>query len=148
MNSLRYEHRQWSWIPLAVTLFATAGVALGSISGPPLPRVMWLVPVTVAAVSALMATLRVSIDQEQLRWHFGPGFWRKALPLADITAVEITRTSFWNGWGIRHTRRGWLYNVAGFDAVRVCTRDGRAVLLGTDEPRKLAGAVRRAAGLP
>ena len=147
MTAPIYAHRQWSWLPLPATLLAFVGVAVGALNDPPVPQWVWLIPLAVPAILGLMASLHIRVDSHFLRWHFGPGVWRKSIALADITGIEITRTSFWNGWGIRHTRRGWLYNVAGFDAVRVSTRSGRAVLLGTDEPRKLAGAIKRAAGL-
>jgi hypothetical protein len=66
------------------------------------------------------------------------------VPLADLAAVEVTRTRFWDGWGVHRTRRGWLYNVSGFDAVLVRRKDGKAFLVGTDEPRKLKAALERA----
>ncbi|HSQ10943.1 MAG TPA: hypothetical protein VLN25_10080 [Burkholderiaceae bacterium] len=61
-----------------------------------------------------------------------------------IADVDLTRTTFWEGWGVHRTRRGWLYNVAGQDAVLVRRSDGTAVLLGSDEPRKLKDALQAA----
>ena len=48
------------------------------------------------------------------------------------------------GWGLRRTRRGWLYNVSGFDAVLLRLTNGRSVMVGTDEPRRLKTAIERA----
>jgi hypothetical protein len=78
-----------------------------------------------------------------LRLQFGLGVPRKSVPVADIATVEVTRTRFWDGWGVHRTRRGWLYNVAGFDAVLVRLKDGKSFLVGTDEPRKLKTALDR-----
>jgi hypothetical protein len=66
------------------------------------------------------------------------------VPLADITRVAPTRTTFLEGWGIHRTRRGWLYNLAGRDAVHIVRADGREFMLGTDEPRRLVAALERA----
>jgi len=44
---------------------------------------------------------------------------------------------------VHRTRRGWLYNVAGFDAVLVRLKDGKSFLVGTDEPRRLKAALDR-----
>ena len=47
---------------------------------------------------------------------------------------------------MHRTRRGWLYNVAGYDAVLIRRSDGTSLLLGSDEPRRLKSAIERAAG--
>ena len=46
-----------------------------------------------------------------------------------------------DGVGIHAGPRGWVYNVALGPAVRVVPRDGRAFLLGTDDPAGLVGAL-------
>jgi hypothetical protein len=91
-------------------------------------------------------SLTVSIQDGQLRIRFGLGWPRKTVPLSDISDVEITRTSFFEGWGVHRTRRGWLYNVSGYDAVLLKLASGRSMLVGSDEPRRLKAALQRAAG--
>lgn len=110
----------------------------------PTPRGALIAGAGVAAVLALMwSRLTIRIDDDRLRWSYGPGWPRFSLRLADIAAVEVTRTTFWQGWGIHRTRRGWLYNIAGWDAVLIWRTDGKQVLLGSDEPRRLKAAVER-----
>jgi hypothetical protein len=36
---------------------------------------------------------------------------------------------------------GWLYNVAGLDAVEIETTEGDVIRIGTDEPDRLANAL-------
>lgn len=103
---------------------------------------------TVVAASAIMllsgfafSSLTISIRDGQLSWWFGPGIVKKTIPLSTIVSAEPTRTSVLNGWGIHLTTRGWLYNVAGRDAVLITQEDGKQVLLGTDEPDALARAI-------
>ena len=63
-------------------------------------------------------------------------------PLFDgIEAIEVTRTRFWEGWGIHYTSRGWLYNVSGYGAVLIHLKSGKRFMLGTDEPASLAAAL-------
>ena len=31
----------------------------------------------------------------------------------------------------------WIYNVSGFDAIEIQTKDGKRHRIGTDEPKKL-----------
>jgi hypothetical protein len=45
------------------------------------------------------------------------------------------------GWGIRITTRGMLYNVSGRDAVEIRLDDGRRFRLGTDDPNGLVAAL-------
>ena len=98
------------------------------------------------ALGVVWGSMTVRVDGERLSWHFGPGWPRFVLPLQEIRSVAITRTTFWQGWGIHRTRSGWLYNIAGYDALRIDRIDGKSLLLGTDEPRKLKAAIERAIG--
>lgn len=100
-----------------------------------------------AVLAVLFGSLTVEVDREALRIRFGPGPIRRSWPLSRVRGAEPLRCSWWWGWGIHLTPRGWLYNVAGLDAVEVRLEGGRSVLVGTDEPRELARAIRRAAGI-
>ena len=94
----------------------------------------------------LWSSLTIRVDGEALRARFGLGWPRTTTRLADIDSVAVTRTSLWNGWGVHLTRRGWLFNASGCDAVLVTRKDGRSLLLGTDEPRRLKAVLDRAIG--
>jgi hypothetical protein len=81
---------------------------------------------------------------ETLRWSFGVGIIRKKVQVAEIASCEPIRIRWWYGWGIHLTPYGWLYNVAGWDAVVITLRNGRKFALGTDDPHGLAAAIRAA----
>jgi hypothetical protein len=134
----RYEHRQSGTlmrvsIALAVLLIA----ALAELDPAIEPALLIAVPV-LAVILIVFDGLTIRVTADTLSWRFGHiGFPRGSVPLAEIAAVTVTRTTFWEGWGIRRTRRGWLFSVSGFDAVLVRRRNGSTFLLGTDEPRRL-----------
>lgn len=88
-------------------------------------------------------SLTIEISDTELKWYFGSGFPRKKVLLSEIASVETIQTTFKDGWGIHYTRRGWLYNVSGRDAVAITLKDGKRFCLGTDEPEKLAEALKR-----
>jgi hypothetical protein len=148
---MKYEHTQPGW-PLRFSLgIAAAGLlAAAAITPNELLPVARAILIGAALLSALLGwmwgALTIRVGDGVLRWQFGLGWPRKSVPLADIASVEMTRTTFWNGWGVHRTRRGWLYNIAGKDAVLIRKLDGKTFLLGTDEPRKLKAALERAAG--
>ena len=149
---MSYEHTQSGWpVRVAFGLTALGFLVMASVQplDGPAPRGMLLVGALVAALfGVLWSRLTVRIDGDRLRWAFGLGWPRFSLPLADIATVEVTRTTFWQGWGIRRIRHGWLYNIAGWDAVLIKRKDGKQVLLGTDEPRRLQAAIQRAVPRP
>ena len=148
---MKYEHTQPGW-PLRLSLGITAAGFLAAAAITPhelLPAPLAIL-VGAALLSAVLGwmwgALTIRVNDGLLRWQFGLGWPRKSVPLDAIASVETTRTTFWEGWGVHRTRRGWLYNVAGKDAVLIRKHDGKTLLLGTDEPRKLKAAPERAMG--
>jgi hypothetical protein len=91
----------------------------------------------------LFSSLAIEVTDAELRWTFGPGLIQKSVKLSEIDRVEITQTNWIEGWGIHLTSRGWLYNVAGFQAVAIQLKNHQQFLLGTDEPEQLVSVLRK-----
>jgi hypothetical protein len=150
MSRPLYQHTQTGW-PIRIA-FLTLTFGLLLLAALPDFEQMRTAPRVLAAgvgIAALFGwvwgSMTVRIQGGELCIRFGPGWPRKTVPLADISAVEVTRTSFIDGWGVHRTRRGWLYNVSGYDAVLLKLASGRNLLVGSDEPRRLKAALQRAA---
>jgi hypothetical protein len=147
---MAYSHTQSGW-PMRIAFFAAAlGLLVAAAFEPLTDAVTRAVLLGGAALAVLLglawSRLTVRLDRDRLVWYFGPGWPRFKLPLHEIATAEVTRTKFWQGWGVHRTRHGWLYNIAGYDAVRITRRDGKQLMIGSDEPRKLKAALERAAG--
>lgn len=140
-----YEHRQTA-VFMRVSFALAAAVLLALYAAQPTEqRVLLIVAPLLLLVFLAFDGLTIRIVGGELRWAFGVfGFPRGRLALAHVAAATATRTTFWEGWGIRYTRRGWLFNVSGFDAVLIRKTDGKTFLLGIDEPRKLVAAIESA----
>jgi len=140
-----YEHRQTAgFMRASFALGAAFLLAVYATAQDGGRGVLFALPLF-ALLFVVFDGLTIRIAGGELRWAFGHLGWpRWRLRIADIAAAEPTRTTFWEGWGIRYTRRGWLYNVSGFDAVLLRRTDGKTFLLGTDEPRKLVAAIESA----
>jgi hypothetical protein len=146
MTEQNYRHTQVGYMTLTVLLVvAFAVVALSSRNARP---VTLGVASLIAICAVLFSSLTVEITDGELRFHFGPGFWRKRFALIDVAAANQTRSSWWEGWGIRITPRGFLYNVSGTNAVEVELRSGKRFRIGTDKPEALVQALRTAIGVP
>lgn len=146
----RYYHTQpnfaggnkITYLLVALTLIGFAAIVFA-----PLPlymRPLILVLAILALVNAAFSSLTVAISQEKLEFWFGVGIWHKRHHLYDIAACAVVKNSWWNGWGIRWTPHGWLYNVAGSDAVEILFTNGKKIRIGTDEPQRLADAINHA----
>jgi hypothetical protein len=145
----QYEHTQAGWplrlsVALGALLFMAMTVLEELRQSPTTLALLLCGAGLVATVGWLFSSLTVRVHDDALSLHFGLGVLRRTWPLAEVESVEVTPTRFWDGWGVHRTRRGWLYNVSGFDAVLVRLASGKSVLVGTDEPRKLKAAIERA----
>lgn len=145
MSDVIYQHTQRSSIifPMMLVLTALFTVIAYQITGPTELRLIFFgIAALIAVISVVMSRLTVTVDQTHLSWVFAFSFWRKSVPLKDIATVEVIKTNWLDGWGIRLTHRGWLYNVEGFDAVKVELVSGKRVLVGTDQPDALVAALK------
>ena len=138
-----YRHTQPAkWTIGFIVAFAVFVIGLAAILTDPVARTICMAAFLPAAlVSWLFSSLTVEVTPTELKWSFGPGFWKKRIVRTDIADAAATRSKWWYGWGIRITPQGWLYNVHGLDAVAVTNHNGKTVLIGTDEPDALLDAL-------
>lgn len=137
-----YQHTQRGiWIMSALLVAAALDGAIAWRSGQWSPVVVLIVLIAAAVV---FSSLTVEVSENELRWHFGPGFWTYRLPLDQIQSVAMVRNQWWNGFGIRIGRGRRLYNVSGLDAVELRLKSGEIRRIGTDDPQGLAEALKSA----
>lgn len=139
----RYKHTQIGYVTGGAGALATLAVyyALGVENAGELGWIGTAAAGGCALVTVLFSSLTVVVDEEELRFYFGPGFWTRRFPLTNIRGVEVVRNSPLVGWGIRYTGTGWLYNVSGLDAVELDVEGEGSVRIGTDEPERLEAAL-------
>ncbi len=89
----------------------------------------------------LFHSLSVVVFPDRVVVFFGPGLIRTTVLADDILSARETRTRRVDGWGIRRTRTGWLFNASGLQAVELERRSGRTLTIGTDEPARLHTAI-------
>jgi hypothetical protein len=144
-----YEHRQAGWTMLALAcipglcVFVNLMMSAPAARTLPVPLIIGLVIVT-AFLLLSFTSLSIVVTRDYVVARFGIGIVRKTVALADIVNVEVTRTRWYEGWGIHWSPRGMIYNVAGFDAVAIHLAGGKSVVIGTDDAPRLVAAIRRA----
>jgi hypothetical protein len=143
----------WVWFAMgiALTLSLTPVVWQGlPWSGEWTPFVLypWLIgssAIIAATVLMYAATLRVMVDESSLWVSFLP-LWRRHIALAQIVHAEV-RTYRplldTGGWGVHYspTGAGWVFNVSGNRGVQVELTNGQKLLIGSNHPEELAGAI-------
>lgn len=134
----RESQPMWLMYPIlaGTMLFALKIHESAHASAPVLP---WTV---CALIALLLGRLVTEVRGDSLRWHYGWLGWpRWRVDLDDIVAIEPARSSWIEGWGIRSTGEGMLYNSSGTHAVRLTLRDGRRLRLGSQHAQHLVQAL-------
>jgi hypothetical protein len=106
---------------------------------------MLLLPVPLLIVIANFCALTVTVTDDALEVSFGIGLIRRRFPLRTIRSFRRVQTPWYAGWGIHFLPSGWVYNIAGSDAVELKRVHATRVRVGTDEPDKLVEVLARVA---
>ncbi len=142
-RGVRYRHTQTgSTAILAVGLLAVGiAVIAVAVAGGPVVLPVAIVAVFVVAMLAVFGRLTVTVEPGEVRAAFGWGWPSRTIALSDVVATRSVRNRWYHGWGIRLVEHGWMYNVAGFDAVELDLASGRRFRIGTDQPSELLNAI-------
>lgn len=125
-----YREHQAGWLLILALAGASLLVLAVGPAAPAWPR--WLAIGSMLLGALALGRLTVEVGGGELRWRYGwLGLPRWRVPLAAIERIEPCRTHDVAGWGIHRTKEGWLYNIAGHDALRVVCRDGRRFRVGS-----------------
>jgi hypothetical protein len=125
----------------AISVLVAAAAAYGNAGS---ARWIGVIVVLVMLITTwLFSSLTVIVNNNEVRWYFGPGVWSYRTELADIQSARTVRNSWFNGWGIRMAPGFRLYNVSGLDAVEMKLKNGEIRRVGTNDPAGLAAALQR-----
>lgn len=75
-------------------------------------------------ISLMFFRLKIVVDDECIHVIYGIGLIHIRIRPEKIKKVEIIKTSWYNGLGIRFTNKGMLYNIQGSSAVRIYYFEG------------------------
>lgn len=85
--------------------------------------------------------MTTEIGQDKISIRFGIGLIRRSIDVASVQQVDIVKSPWYFGWGIRHIPHGMLYNVSGSDGVELKLVGGKRVRIGTKDPIQLHAAL-------
>lgn len=85
--------------------------------------------------------LITTISEKGIYIRYKGLFTKKHFPKSDIVKVElVTYDPLWHygGWGLRYSsKRGWCYNVAGDKGCKLTLKNGKAVMIGTQQSKEM-----------
>jgi hypothetical protein len=93
------------------------------------------------AVTLLFTSQTLAVTEDALRIILFRGLYTRQIPLAEIAESRPTRIP-WYTVGVKSVRKGWLYSVAPGDGVELLLRNGRRLVVGTDDLQGLVAALR------
>jgi hypothetical protein len=139
--SYRVRQRSPIAVPIAVALVVAIVVIAVLDLDDALTNVLAGVLVLSAAVLVVLSALTVEVGDGAVTASFRFGWPARRIELADIQSVGTVQNAWWVGLGIRKVRRGWMYNVWGFDAVQLDLADGSVFRIGSADADGLLAAI-------
>jgi lipid-A-disaccharide synthase-like uncharacterized protein len=140
-----YRTKQIGWVIIILVMLVMIGqLILVMILEDNDQEVKPYIYLTIAVFGALLLLfyrLETVIDQTEIRISFGIGLIKKKIALGEIEQTEAVRNTFWYGWGIRLTPHGWMWNIAGYDAVQLTLKSGKKFRIGTDNAQLLKSEI-------
>ncbi|PCK32608.1 hypothetical protein [Pseudoalteromonas piscicida] len=137
-----YKNIQFAWVIwLFLAFIASFTVLAIYLTGSNLAFVAFLVILSLVAFIFYGLTIQVDKQQQTLSWWFGPSVAKMTLQFDDIEFVQPVTNSLRHGIGMRISTDGWVYTVAGFDALEVVMKDGTKYRLGTNDQANLVKAM-------
>lgn len=89
--------------------------------------------------------LTTTITAKEIQINFSP-FVNKSIKWEAIEKVEVLDYGFVGGWGIRlFTSYGTVYNIRGRKGLAITLKNGKKILVGTQQPQALSNAVHKIA---
>ncbi len=139
----KYEHSETGWMMIvsmaAAAIFSTL-IAFQQLANHG-SRLPFLMPLLFLLLLLNLFKLYVRVDSGEVCVSFGIGLFTKRFQLAEIEEASLAMRSWYGGWGIRYTGKGWFYTVNSLKAVELKLKNGRVYMIGTDEPLLLLEAI-------
>ncbi len=139
-GEIRYRHNQTGWLTIVLFLLVLIPIGVAYVA-----TKLWLLLLFAAFFLILLAlffSLQTVIEKDQLRVSFGIGLISRTIALGDVRAARAVRNKWYYGWGIRYLGPdGWMFNIAGLDAVELEFKSGKKFRIGTDDATGLLAAI-------
>ena len=140
-----YREFQFSTLPmvaLAATEILLTYLFINDVGSKPMGTAGYsLVTGLNLVIMLLFYGMTTHIDHNKLVVKFGLGLIKRTVALESVESVEIVKSPWYYGWGLRYIPNGRMYNVSGSSCVALKLKPGRVVWIGTRLPETLHAAL-------
>lgn len=142
-----YTKSEISWILIIVCILALAQTNVSYLSDQetnPLPLSVYLVLNGLfLLIFILFYKLTVKVGNNKIQLLYGIGIIRINIKPRVIREIQVVKTPWYYGLGIRITPQGMLYNAHTLKAIKLTFEDDKpkTVLIGSPEPELLKQAI-------
>ena len=145
---MEYKTKQVGWVIIGVIVGIAIAISIISLvvegANQEFTRATILMMVVFALIPFLFGTLQTTVNDKEIQVKFGVGLIKKTIPLSSVKSMKVVRNKFIHGWGIRFTPHGWLWNIAGYDAVEFEIEGAkRKFRLGCKDPKEMIKAIKK-----
>lgn len=120
---MEYKTKQTGWVIIGLCCAVIIGLSIFLVSlsevDPSAMPALYFMTAFFSLLILLFGRLETTVNNDSITVKFGLGLIKKTIALSDIKTIKQVRNTFWYGWGIRLTPHGWLWNIAGYEAVEI-----------------------------
>jgi transcriptional regulator with XRE-family HTH domain len=137
-----YKHKQWGFVTLAgISMVAALVLAVNDLAVALPAAGIGVLFGLLTLVAIAFSSMTIEVNESEISWYFGPGLFKKNLPLEEVGQCKKVKNPIWMGFGIHAYGTGWIYNVSGLLGVEIELKGGSFIRLGTDQPNYLIQAI-------
>lgn len=127
-----------------LVLLYRARLKAGSWSGIPESLEFWplfVAAIIMALVVLVFTAMTVTVDDSHIEVSMGFELIRERVPVSEIDSIEEVSIP-WHSVGFKKISKGWLYSVAVSGGIDIRRKNGKRLIIGSDDPEGLLQAVR------
>ena len=127
-----------------IVLLYRARLKAGSWNGIPESLEFWplMVGAILLAVAVLIFTvMTVTVDESNIEVSLGFEVIRERVPVSEIESIEEVSIP-WHSVGFKKISGGWLYSVAVSGGVDIRRKNGKRLIVGSEDPKDLMQTIR------
>ncbi|GAB6280462.1 MAG: hypothetical protein STSR0007_05350 [Thermovirga sp.] len=103
-------------------------------------------PLMVAAIILVVVVLvftamTVTVDDSDIEISMGLDLIKKRVHISEISSIVEVRIP-WHSVGFKKVSGGWLYSVAVSGGIDIGMKNGKRIVIGSDDPEGLTQAIR------
>ncbi|WP_331351770.1 helix-turn-helix transcriptional regulator [Cellvibrio sp. UBA7671] len=130
-----YKHKQWGFVTLAgISMVAVLVLAINDLAVALPAAGIGVLFGVLTLVAIAFSSMTIEVNESEISWYFGPGLFKKGLPLEEVGQCKKVKNPIWMGFGIHAYGTGWIYNVSDLLGVEIELKGGSFIRLGTDQP--------------